>query len=238
SDLRARELARHLAVKYGRERLLSPNELERGKCFVAAGAGPSLRAKSALVEALVEEKDCVVVAADGAYRLLSARPNIVVTDLDGLSLAELLDASSRAVLVIHAHGDNLRELLSLVPPLLRGGARILLTSQVGSSPPVYDIEGFTDGDRAVALAGALAERELYLIGMDLGLQHLESSLAPRGRPLFSVAKMRAAMWLLREMLCELSSRVRVVNLSYTPFPCSEEERPQLYSPATAREALR
>jgi len=108
----------------------------------------------------------VIVAADGAVKLLLERgvlPDLVVTDLDG-DLRELIEISARNVpLVVHAHGDNIEKIESVVP-LLRGP--VVGSTQVEPRPLVYNFGGFTDGDRAVYILYHAGYRRILLVGFD------------------------------------------------------------------------
>lgn len=137
------------------------------KVAVVFGAGPSLEddleefADSGLAERSVS------IAADGAsaaFLRLGLIPHIVVTDLDGGDEALLESERRGAVLVVHAHGDNVEAVLRLVPRF----GRILGTTQVKPFGALYNFGGFTDGDRAVFLAGALDFRVIILGGMGFG----------------------------------------------------------------------
>ncbi|HYA10366.1 MAG TPA: 6-hydroxymethylpterin diphosphokinase MptE-like protein [Thermoplasmata archaeon] len=107
-----------------------------------------------------------VVAADGAARTcLDAGlvPSIVVTDLDGPVPAEVEANGRGAVVVVHAHGDNVPALERWVPEF----PGELAGSWAG--PPrgyLLDVGGFTDGDRAAYLADALGARRVLLWGFD------------------------------------------------------------------------
>jgi uncharacterized Rossmann fold enzyme len=91
-------------------------------------------------------------------------PDLVVTDLDG-DVALDLEANERgAVLVVHAHGDNISALIGIIPSVK---GRLVLTTQSTPFGPVRNYGGFTDGDRAVALAVHFGVRRLRLIGFDL-----------------------------------------------------------------------
>lgn len=91
-------------------------------------------------------------------------PDFVVTDLDG-DVAIDLDANSKgAVLVVHAHGDNIHAMHRFIP-LIKG--RVVLTTQSAPFGPVRDFGGFTDGDRALAMAAHFGTHNLRLIGFDL-----------------------------------------------------------------------
>lgn len=130
---------------------------------LVVGAGPSC----VNVKKLFSRYD-VVVAADGALRCcrsVGVEPQAVVSDLDGVDLSDLL--SFGGVIVVHAHGDNVRKLISVLP-FLRG-REVLGTSQVlFKTSNVSVAGGFTDGDRAVYVALANGARDVELVGFDFG----------------------------------------------------------------------
>lgn len=107
-----------------------------------------------------------IVAADGATQTcLTAGvvPEVVVTDLDGPVASEVSAQSRGALVVVHAHGDNVAEMERWVPEL----AGPLAGSWAG--PPtgaLLDCGGFTDGDRAAYLAVESGARRVLLWGFD------------------------------------------------------------------------
>jgi len=117
-----------------------------------------------------ETKRRVVIAADGASLRLYAEditPDIIVTDLDGICDAEETIFSmnkNNTILVIHAHGDNIPRIQSFVP-LVPGP--IICTTQSQPFSHVYNVGGFSDGDRAVFFAHALGAKKVSLCGFDL-----------------------------------------------------------------------
>lgn len=128
---------------------------------LVVGAGPSC------VDVVkLRNRYDVVVAADGALRCcrsVGVEPHVVVSDLDGLELSDLLPFDG--IIVVHAHGDNLRRLTSILP--LLKGKDVLGTSQVlFKTSNVGVAGGFTDGDRAVYVAIANGAREVGLVGFD------------------------------------------------------------------------
>lgn len=140
---------------------------ERGVAVVF-GAGPSLRRD---VEEFKESglaEHVAIIAADGASRIFlekNLRTDLVVTDLDGGD-DTLIESSRRCLaMVVHAHGDNIGKVRSLVPRL---HGRILGTTQCKSFGRLYNFGGFTDGDRAVFLSDALGFAKIVLAGMDFG----------------------------------------------------------------------
>jgi len=67
-----------------------------------------------------------------------------------------------AIMVIHAHGDNIENLEKNVPKF----RKIIGTTQVMPTENVYNFGGFTDGDRGVFLAEEMRAKSITLIGMD------------------------------------------------------------------------
>ena len=121
----------------------------------------------------IEEEDVMIIAADGSVGALPGLSNLacVVSDFDG---GEHLDAAAKrgAVMLVHAHGDNMSRWQSsldawsrlVVPP------RLVLSHQ--TPEPVegaYNFGGFTDGDRAVcfALAIGVKRENIRLLGFSL-----------------------------------------------------------------------
>ncbi|MCI4326750.1 MAG: DUF115 domain-containing protein [Thermoplasmata archaeon] len=147
----------------------------------------------------------VVLAADGATaRCLAAGivPDLVVTDLDGPVASEVTANARGALVVVHAHGDNIPALGEWVPEFsgeLAGS---------WSGPPtaeLLDVGGFTDGDRAAYLAEHCGATEVLLWGFDFARTE-EREGAARDRKL---AKLRFAETNLA-LLAE-SSRVPILE---------------------------
>lgn len=114
-----------------------------------------------------------VALADSAIRRVYGSPlkevDVFVTDLDGDSPLHVLvhkAASLSKLVVIHAHGDNVRNVPSAIGMLVSRGKPVLVTVQVGGSEVVHDIGGFTDGDRALILALLANAKRVTMVGMD------------------------------------------------------------------------
>jgi uncharacterized Rossmann fold enzyme len=137
-----------------------------GKRVLVIGAGPSLERN---IESLKrrEFRKYVKVVANGSVQPLienKIKPDIVVTDLDG-NLSFLKKAEKMgAIMVVHAHGDNIDMLKQVVPKL----HRIIGTTQVMPAERVYNFGGFTDGDRCVFLAEEFGAQQIILFGMEFG----------------------------------------------------------------------
>lgn len=106
-----------------------------------------------------------IIAADEATSMLRKKgivPNIIVTDLDGEIGDQLWANENGAIIIIHAHGDNAREIKKFVPLF----DNVLGTTQSRPLENVYNFGGFTDGDRAFFLAEHFGAKEIILIGFD------------------------------------------------------------------------
>ncbi len=130
--------------------------------FVCA-AGPTLE------EELGDRQiDGTVIAADAAAARLMHRgtmPEVIVSDLDG-DMPSILQASRKgAIVVVHAHGDNMPQLEEYVPQL-EGP----IVPSVQCMPPAgtRNFGGLTDGDRAVFLADHFGASRIVLCGFDFG----------------------------------------------------------------------
>jgi uncharacterized Rossmann fold enzyme len=137
-----------------------------GKQVFVIGAGPSLERNIELLKRK-EFRRYVKIAANGSVQALienKMKPDIVVTDLDG-NLSFLKKAEKMgAIMVVHAHGDNIDMLKKVVPKL----HRIIGTTQVMPTKNVYNFGGFTDGDRCVFLAEEFGAQQIILFGMEFG----------------------------------------------------------------------
>ena len=162
----ARLLSKMLEMK-ARKKIPDVVEIEilwkaiNGKDILVCGKAPRL--KDDLKN--IDVKKYVVIAADGATSsLLNAgiTPDIIVTDLDGNMDDEARANEKGAIMVIHAHGDNMDALSAEVPGL----KRVIGTTQSKPLRNVYNFGGFTDGDRSVFLAREMGAKSITLIGFD------------------------------------------------------------------------
>jgi uncharacterized Rossmann fold enzyme len=135
------------------ERMLKSQEVS------VAGNGPSLK------DEIARQKGLLITADEASSVAMQAGfgPDIIVTDLDG-EVKDQIKANVRgAIVVIHAHGDNIPAIRRWAP-LFRG--RVMATTQSRPFSRVYDFGGFTDGDRAVFLANHFAASNIHLLGFD------------------------------------------------------------------------
>ena len=109
----------------------------------------------------------VIIAADAAARVLfhaGHRPDVILSDIDGMDDDFLVMNDLGTILVLHAHGDNIPLVRSWVPKV-RGP--IVGTTQATPLAHVYNFGGFSDGDRCVFCAYELGAARVSLIGFDL-----------------------------------------------------------------------
>jgi len=108
----------------------------------------------------------VVVAADAAtVACLDAGivPTLITSDLDGPMPTEIGANRRGSLVVVHAHGDNLPALEEWVPQFPGD----LAGSWAGPPrPALFNVGGFTDGDRAVFLAEHSGARRILLWAFD------------------------------------------------------------------------
>lgn len=137
--------------------------LIEGNTVLVAGSGPSLDES---FDTLARHADAaVLIAADTAVKPLVDRgimPHVIVTDLDG-DVECHAEASRRgAIIIAHAHGDNMHMLHHV-----RRFRACMGTTQVGPVGRIRNLGGFTDGDRAVFAADHFGAGRIILFGMDL-----------------------------------------------------------------------
>jgi uncharacterized Rossmann fold enzyme len=114
---------------------------------------------------VVEWDKYVIIAADGATTALLRKgivPDIIVTDLDGY-IPDELEANRRgALMVVHAHGDNMDKLT-----LVNRFKNVTGTTQSEPFDDIYNFGGISDGDRCVFLAHSFGAKSITLAGFDL-----------------------------------------------------------------------
>jgi len=127
------------------------------------GAGPSL---SSSIPILKKFNAITKIVADGAVTALienKIRPDILVTDLDGDKKSLKKIGSGKAIMVVHAHGDNLDKL-----GLVSKFKNCTGTTETRPFGKIYNFGGFTDGDRCVFLAKHFNAKKIILFRMDFG----------------------------------------------------------------------
>jgi uncharacterized Rossmann fold enzyme len=138
-------------------------DLIRGRDVIVCGKAPTLEKDMEKIDWWYKY---TVIAADGSVSTLLRHgivPDIVVSDLDG-SHEDLLKADANgAIIMAHAHADNVESVKSLVPQL----KNVVGTTQARPFDHVYNFGGFSDGDRCVFLAKEFGAKSIRIIGFDL-----------------------------------------------------------------------
>ena len=104
-----------------------------------------------------------IIATGASISLLlknGRNPTVLVTDFDGDLKSQKIECRRGAIAVVHAHGNNI-DLLGEIEGF-RG--KLIGTCQCRPILPLYNFGGFTDGDRAVALALAMGATKVLLAG--------------------------------------------------------------------------
>ncbi len=180
-----------------------------GKECIVFGAGPSLEKDLDLLDkkGWLEK---ILISADGATSaVMNYRyPDVIVTDLDGVVEDQLEAWKNGAWMVVHAHGDNIKQIRKVVPEL---NERVLGSIQVNKPDELNNFGGFTDGDRAAFLADYFDASKIYLAGMNLGTKIGKYT----GKT--NVSKKIEKLDICKELLSWLSSNTGtpIVNITFS-----------------------
>jgi 2-amino-4-hydroxy-6-hydroxymethyldihydropteridine diphosphokinase len=162
-DEKSAEMLRKLLEDRNR---LSPEDISIKSDTIIFGAGPSLKRNIKELKKVGMDY-FTLICADGAVTALLEEkiiPDIVVTDLDG-KIEDIIDSNRNgAIMVVHAHGNNMDNIQRYVPVL----ENVLGSTQSIPLENVYNFGGFTDGDRCVFLAVELGAKNIFMAGMDFG----------------------------------------------------------------------
>ena len=143
----------------GRNKLMESSALDflRGQEVWIVGNSPEV------LEELDKISGGKVIVAGKAIERVHGFINfdVLVTDMDE-STEKILEAEKKAVLVLHAHGDNIERVREVVPLI----GEFVGTTQTEPFNRIYNFGGFTDGDRAVLLAMHFKAEKINLIGFD------------------------------------------------------------------------
>jgi len=162
-----------------------------------------------------------VIAADGATTACLGAgivPTVVVTDLDGPLPTEIAANRRGSLVVVHAHGHNLDAIEEWVPQF----PGELAGSWAGPPrPALFNVGGFTDGDRAVFLAEHAGARRILLWGFDFETAD-EADPAARARKL---AKLAWARRLIGELARSGRSPIELWQRdgSFAPYPAERKD---------------
>jgi len=156
----ARILSSILKTKFPLKKL---EEKIKNQTVFVIGAGSSLNQSIPLLK---KYKNIIKIVADGATKALienSIKPDIVVTDLDGDQKFLKKASKENAIMVVHAHGDNIDKLY-----LASDFKYCIGTTEGKPFENIHNFGGFTDGDRCVFLAKYFDAKKIILFGMDFG----------------------------------------------------------------------
>ncbi len=111
------------------------------------------------------ESDVIITAGKAIIKwikLSDRLPDIHVTDMEESDDILLSLEENRTVLVLHAHGDNMDRVKSVVPKL----TKFIGTTQNKPFNKIYNFGGFTDGDRAAIIAKKFGAEKIVLHGFN------------------------------------------------------------------------
>ncbi len=166
-DKHASETLKELLKQQTRVTTDELSKLINDRVVYVFGAGPDLDSEIANFDRKTGSKS-VIIAADGATSALLKKklvPDIIVTDLDGYIPDQLTANEQGALLVIHAHGDNV-EILNRWVPKFKGGLFGTTQTEPDEKNGIYNFGGFTDGDRAIFLAAHFEASRIMLLAFD------------------------------------------------------------------------
>jgi len=142
------------------------NSLIRGFRFVILGPCPLDGMELGEIRKRVKTgSHAMATVGEGTGNALRAglAPRLTFTDLDG-SPQDDIDANSRgAVVVIHAHGDNVDALKEWIPKF---SGPVIPTCQCNPPSGISNWGGFTDGDRAYCSLKHFGASRIDLFGFD------------------------------------------------------------------------
>lgn len=173
--------------------LVDPFDTDR---LAVADATVAIVGGADLLEAdleLIREVDAIFATSSAASKLSDYGRSVdcICTDLDSVPSFVRDRSRSGIPVVVHAHGDNVDELEKWVPTMAI--ENILGTTQVAPAPPIINVGGFTDGDRAAFLADHLNAERLVFPGWDF-----EDPTVPETKRQKLVWAARLLAWLERQ----------------------------------------
>ncbi|MEF8778187.1 MAG: 6-hydroxymethylpterin diphosphokinase MptE-like protein [Natronomonas sp.] len=127
---------------------LTPDDVDLSGTVAVCGAAPTLGEELDTAR----RADRVVAASNAASVCLDAGivVDCMVTDLDKTPETARMLSERGVPVAVHAHGDNIETIERYVP--MFDISSVLPTTQAAPVPPVVNLGGFTDGDRAAFLA--------------------------------------------------------------------------------------
>jgi hypothetical protein len=175
-DLKARDLLFKLKKHSNPENLIQKIRTEQQrKSILFFGAGPNLERHLGQISLQIHKNRShfFITAADGSangLRIANLMPDLIISDLDGISLEDLTYFLQKGVIVIiHGHGDNIIKIQEF-SSIIQKSNSIMCTTQTEAKYPIFNPGGFTDGDRGVFLLHHLADSQkvFWLFGYEFG----------------------------------------------------------------------
>ncbi len=148
------EKAAKLIHELARDKLLDSSVLEVIKGRDVAVVGGAYEGEKI--------REDFVISAGKSILKLNFVPNVHVTDLEENDEILVKLSEEGCILVIHAHGDNMERIRSVVPKL----QSFVATTQALPFDKIYNFFGFTDGDRAALIAKRFGAKKIVLYGFD------------------------------------------------------------------------
>ena len=196
-DKKSAEILNQLLENKKLVSLTKLEELIKNNDIVIFGGGPSL--KKSLKNHLDFVKNKIKISADGATTALLEHnicPDIIVTDLDGKIPDQLKSNKNGSIVIVHAHGDNIQNIINFVSKF---EGQITGTTQ--NNPELFsnlhNFGGFTDGDRSIFLADHFHAKKIFLIGFDFNGKIGEYSFTKNSK--IKNQKLEWCKYLLKEL---------------------------------------
>jgi len=152
-------------------------EKVRGNSFVILGPCPLGADGLSILQGRLSTDDATLVTVgEGTKNAIEfgLMPAMIFTDLDGYPEVDMTANEKGALVVVHAHGDNIARLKSWVNRFL---GKVIPTCQCAPVAGVYNWGGFTDGDRAYCALKHFGARIITLEGFDFktpcGSKHVD-----------------------------------------------------------------
>jgi len=151
------ERAAKIMHKLGKNKLLDQSVLEnkiKGKSVAIVGGA---------IENFEFNEDLVISSGKAVVKIIDkVTPQIHVTDMEEEDNLLINLEKNGCILVLHAHGDNINRIKSVVPKL----GNFVGTTQSKPFNKIYNFTGFTDGDRAAIIAKKFKASRIKLYGFD------------------------------------------------------------------------
>ena len=180
------------------------------KTVFVIGSGPSL---SIAISKLKNFKETIKIVADSAVKPLVDNeivPDIIITDLDGDEPTLKKLGKTKSIIVVHAHGDNIKKL-----EFASQFKNSIGTTQTKPFGKLHNFGGFTDGDRGVFLANQFGAKKIILFGMDLGNRIGKFSNTKKAERKTKIMKLQTAEslleWLANNTESELLTTSRPIK---------------------------